>query len=47
MGLVYMSTPEYIMILFTDPTGHMILAFAGALMTVGVLVMRKMINFDY
>ncbi len=47
MALVYLTTPDYIMVLFTDPTGHLILAGAGALMTVGVLIMRKMINFDF
>jgi tight adherence protein B len=34
------------MILFTDPRGHLILAFAGIWMSLGIFVMRQMINFD-
>ena len=47
MGLVYMTSPEYIMLLFTTPTGNVILGFAAFWMTLGILVMRKMINFDF
>jgi tight adherence protein B len=45
MGLVYMSTPAYIMILFTSDTGHFILLVAAGLMGTGIYVMRSMINF--
>ncbi|WP_322990074.1 MULTISPECIES: type II secretion system F family protein [unclassified Hoeflea] len=45
-GLVYMTSPQYIMILFTDTRGHMILAASAVWMSIGVLVMRNMINFD-
>ncbi|OJX77720.1 type II secretion system F family protein [Magnetospirillum sp. 64-120] len=38
--------PDYIGILFTNPTGHLLLGVGGLLMAVGALVMRKMINFD-
>jgi tight adherence protein B len=38
--------PNYIGILFTTPTGHLLLAAGGLLMGMGALVMRKMINFD-
>lgn len=44
--LVYLSSPSYIMPLFTHPTGHLILVVSGVWMTMGVFVMRKMINFD-
>lgn len=47
MLLVYMTTPAYIMTLFTHETGHLILLMAGGLMSVGVYVMRQMINFDF
>ncbi len=47
MLLVYLTTPDYIMLLFTTQTGHLILAGAAALMTMGVLIMKKMINFDF
>ncbi|BCH64616.1 pilus assembly protein [Agrobacterium vitis] len=44
--LVYISSPAYIMVLFTDPRGHMILGVSGVWMSIGILVMRNMINFD-
>jgi tight adherence protein B len=46
MALVYISSPKYIMLLFTDPTGHLILGASAIWMTIGILVMRRMINFD-
>lgn len=45
--LVYLTTPEYIMILFTHPTGNLILAGAALWMSIGVFVMKQMINFDF
>jgi tight adherence protein B len=47
MTLVYVTTPSYIAILFTDPLGHAMLAGCAVWMGIGVLVMRKMINFDF
>lgn len=47
MGIVYLSTPEYITTLFTDPTGNLMLGVSAFWMTCGVLVMKKMINFDF
>jgi tight adherence protein B len=44
--LVYLSSPNYIMPLFTTSTGHLILAFAGLWMSIGIFVMKKMMNFD-
>ncbi|MBD9385749.1 type II secretion system F family protein [Rhizobium sp. CG4] len=44
--LVYMTSPDYIMHLFTDPRGHIILGVSGVWMSIGILVMRNMINFD-
>jgi tight adherence protein B len=44
--LVYLTSPEYIAILFTDPRGHLILLFSGIWMSIGIFVMRNMINFD-
>ncbi|MCI4644552.1 MAG: type II secretion system F family protein [Hyphomonadaceae bacterium] len=44
--MVYVTTPGYIMELFIKPTGHMILAMATGLMFVGIMVMRRMINFE-
>jgi len=47
MTLVYLSSPSYISLLFTEPLGHLMLAGSAGWMTMGVLVMRKMINFDF
>ena len=44
--LVYLTSPNYIMILFTDPRGHLILGASGVWMSIGILVMRNMIQFD-
>ena len=46
-GAIYLTSPDYITLLFTTSTGNMILAGAGLWMLIGVLVMRKMINFDF
>lgn len=47
MILVYLTTPDYIMLLFTDSTGNLILLGAAVWMSIGVMVMRTMINFDH
>jgi tight adherence protein B len=44
--LVYLTSPDYMMILFTDPRGHMIMLFSAVWMSIGIFVMRNMINFD-
>jgi tight adherence protein B len=44
--LVYLSSPNYIMPLFTTSTGHLILGIAGIWMSIGIFVMRKMMNFE-
>jgi tight adherence protein B len=46
-GLVYLTSPKYIRVLFVDPTGQTVLLICGAWMVIGVLVMRKMINFEF
>ncbi len=47
MFLVYITTPSYISLLWTHPTGHLLLAGCVVWMTMGILVMKKMINFDF
>ena len=47
MLLVYLSSPGYIALLWTDPFGRLMLACSAAWMSIGVLVMKKMINFDF
>ena len=47
MGLVFVSTPDYMMILFTRKSGIFLLVCAGFWMLCGILVMKKMIAFKY
>ncbi len=47
MVMVYLSSPDYIAPLFKTNTGNFMLLAGGFWMLVGVLVMRKMINFKY
>jgi tight adherence protein B len=44
--LVYLSSPGYIMPLFTTSTGHLILGVSAVWMCIGIFVMRKMMNFE-
>ncbi len=45
-GAVFYMAPDYMMILITTTSGKMILAGGLTWMTIGVIVMRSMINFD-
>lgn len=45
--LIYLTSPAYISLLFSTLTGNIVLAASGFWMLIGVLVMRKMINFDF
>ena len=47
MVLVYLTTPDYISLLWTHPTGQVMLVGCVLWMSMGVLVMKKMINFDF
>jgi len=47
MGIVYLTTPAYIMKLFTERAGNLMLAACVIWMSVGIVVMRKMINFKH
>jgi tight adherence protein B len=47
MVMIYLSSPGYIMLLFTEPVGNLILGASAVWMTIGILVMRKMVNFDF
>ncbi|WP_457586873.1 type II secretion system F family protein [Ensifer canadensis] len=44
--LVYLTSPDYMMILFTDQRGHLIIGAGLVWMSIGILMMRNMINFD-
>jgi tight adherence protein B len=47
MTLVYITSPDYISLLWTTPTGRFMMAACVMWMAMGVMVMRKMINFDF
>jgi tight adherence protein B len=47
MLLVYLSTPEYISLLWTNPTGQLMLVACLVWMSIGIFVMKRMINFDF
>ena len=47
MGIVYLTSPSYISLLWTHPTGQLMLLGSAVWMTMGCLVMRRMINFDF
>ncbi len=44
--LVWLTSPDYITLLWTTDTGFMILGVSAVWMSIGVFVMRQMINFD-
>lgn len=47
MLLVYLTTPDYISLLWTHPTGQLMLVGCLIWMSAGIFVMKKMINFDF
>lgn len=47
MLLVYLTTPGYISLLWTHPIGQLLLVGCVTWMSVGIMVMKKMINFDF
>ncbi|SED31045.1 type II secretion system F family protein [Bradyrhizobium erythrophlei] len=47
MILVFLTTPDYIALLWTNSMGQLMLVACAVWMSMGVLVMKKMINFDF
>jgi tight adherence protein B len=47
MSLIYLSSPDYITVLWTDRLGQMMLAGSAVWMSIGIMVMKKMINFNF
>ncbi len=47
MILVYITTPDYISRRWTHPTGQLMLVGCAMWMSMGIMVMKKMINFDF
>jgi tight adherence protein B len=46
-GLVYFTRPAYIGVLFEHPIGHLILLGCAVMMSLGIFVMHKMVNFKF
>ena len=46
-GLLYLSSPKYISLLWTTQHGEMISAIAIFWMCIGVVMMKKMVSFDF
>ncbi|WP_309085960.1 type II secretion system F family protein [Chelativorans sp.] len=44
--LVYITSPGYIMPLFSTSVGHLILGVSAVWMSIGIFVMRQMMNFE-
>ena len=44
--MTYLTSPDYIMVLFEHPIGNIVLAAALGWMGLGVVMMRGMINFE-
>ena len=47
MLIVFFTSPDYISLLWNEKLGNMMLIVSAVWMLIGILVMRKMINFDY
>lgn len=45
-GIVYLTSPDYMKLLFITQTGHIVLAGCALWMGTGIFVMKKMISFD-
>ena len=46
-ALVYLTSPDYISLLWTTDTGRMMIGGCLVWMSIGVFVMKQMINFDF
>ncbi|VIO66409.1 hypothetical protein CI1B_15310 [Bradyrhizobium ivorense] len=47
MILVFITTPDYIALLWTNSMGQLMLVACVVWMSIGIMVMKKMINFDF
>jgi tight adherence protein B len=47
MLLVWLTSPQYIQLLWIEPLGRVMLACCVVWMSIGIFVMKKMINFDF
>jgi tight adherence protein B len=47
MTMVYLTSPDYMMPLFTTTVGQFMIAVGAVWMLMGILIMKKMINFKF
>lgn len=47
IGMTYSMAPDYLMVLFNTKMGNFLLLCAAVWMSIGVVVMRKMVNFKF
>ena len=47
MCVIYITSPDYISLLWSTPMGKVMIAASATWMLTGIIVMRKMIAFDY
>lgn len=45
-GLVYLTSPNYISLLWTTTTGQLVIGGCALWMAIGIFVMKKMVSFD-
>ncbi|HYE00747.1 MAG TPA: type II secretion system F family protein [Alphaproteobacteria bacterium] len=45
-AVLSLLSPDYVAVLFTDPSGHTLLAAAGGSMLTGALIMARLVRFD-
>ncbi len=45
--MISITSPKYMAVMYSDPRGNMMLMFAVFWMSLGIFVMRKMINFKF
>jgi tight adherence protein B len=47
MAMIYFTSPDYMNVLFTTTAGNMIIVGGLMWMGIGVLIMKKMIDFKF
>jgi tight adherence protein B len=47
MLMIYFTSPDYMSVLFTTSAGNMIIVSGLMWMGIGILVMKKMIDFKF
>lgn len=45
--LITVTAPSYMSVMFSDKRGHLMLMASGAVMCLGIFIMRRMINFKF